>query len=143
MSDKALLDANLQAVVESIQASKTKAADNRSAGRAVPWLRPPLTDWNGDLTKWPEIRSAFQTDEAEEALIQAYTPENSGLSSDTGPLTLQIDYAVQMERAYRARTTQSFPRAMAHLAARETGQGKASGPLGAVMNYFNLMIRQV
>lgn len=144
MSNKAVLDANLETVINDLKKKKNQSATDRGNGKAVAWMRPPVGElWDGDLTKWAEIHDPFNTDEAEEALTKAYDPADPGNSADSVVLTLQIDYAAQMERAYRARVTQTFPRCIAHLAGREKGHGTDVGALaGSTINYFNLIIEQ-
>lgn len=144
MSDKAVLDVNLEKAINDLKDKKKKAATDRVNGKAVAWIRPPIGDeWDGDLTKWVELHKPFNTDEAEEALIKAYDPTDPGNAADSVALMLQIDYAAQMERAFRARVTQTFPRCVAHLAGREKGHGTDVGAIaGSTINYFNLIIEQ-
>ena len=75
--------------------------------------------------------------------IEAYQPGSPGNTSDGVVLSLQIDYAAQAERAFRARTTQTFPRALAHLSTREKGHGQDTGAFtGQALNYFTAIIKQ-
>jgi hypothetical protein len=109
-------------------------------------MRPPLAEWNGSLqtlTDLINIHKAFNTDEAESRLKDAFNPGSPGNSGDGIVLPLQIDYMAQAERAYRARTTQSFPRMLAHLSTREKGHGQANGVfLGQALRYFTSLINQ-
>lgn len=146
MPQKALIDPNLDKVVRGLQNLKEDAYEKRSKNDVVPWLRPALDEWDGDLQTeqaLKDIHKAFNTDKAEEALIEAFKPESPGNNSDGIVLTLQIDYLAQMERAFRARHSQSFPRALAHFATREQGHGQDSGALtGLSVEYFNHVIKQ-
>lgn len=115
----------------------------------------PLTDvgtqvsestWEGDLLTAQDLikmHSAFETDKAEQKLIETYTEGDSGNSSDGIVLSLQIDYLAQAERAYRSRTTHTFPRMLAHLSTREKGHGQPTGVfLGQALDYFMLLLKQ-
>lgn len=151
MAQQALIDPNFQKLVGHIQQLKKQAYSSRTTNNSVPWLRPPINNsffgsgWSGDLQTeagLKQLHDAFQTDKAEEALIKAFEP-NKGNSSDGIALSLQIDYAAQAERAYRARVYQPFHRSLAHLAAREKGHGQQTGALyGSTIDYINLIIKQ-
>ncbi len=137
MAQQGILDANLQKLVYHFQGVKKAAAENRPLNEAVPWFRPPTGKWKGDLqteSGLVDLHRAFETKQAEKALIKAFRPEQ-GNSSDGISLSLQIDYAAQAERAYRARVYQPFHRAIAHLTAREKGHG--GGQLSAILGYAN------
>ena len=146
MAQKGLVDPNLEAVLHHFADEKKKSADSRPTNTAVPWFRPPLTNWDGDLRTEADmiaLHQAFNTDEAETALIATYKPQDPGNSADAIVLSIQIDYAAQAERAYRARTGQSFPRMVAHLTAREYGHGQAHGVfLGQALDYFVNLLAQ-
>lgn len=118
-------------------------------------LKHPLTDvvvvvskttWDGGLltaANLIDIHTAFETDKAEEKLIETYTQGFPGNSADGIVLSLQIDYLAQAERAYRARATHTFPRTLTHLAAREKGHGQPTGVfLGQALDYFVLLLKQ-
>tara|TARA_R110002051_G_scaffold61354_1_gene112416 strand:+ start:29872 stop:30435 length:564 start_codon:yes stop_codon:yes gene_type:complete len=148
------VDPNLQKLVEHLAAKKKESSELRTTNGAVPWMRPPLWDnatqtgWDGDLQTEQgliDLHEAFNTDEAEEKLAEAFDPDpttDPGNSSDGIVLTLMIDYAAQAERALRARH-QTFPRAIAHCANREKGHGGDTGPLtGASSGYFTSIIKQ-
>lgn len=153
MAQQALIDPNFQKLVSHIQQLKNESYSKRTNNEAVPWVRPPvagiigslLGGWSGDLQTeggLKRLHAAFQTDKAEEALTKAFEP-NQGNSSDGIALSLQIDYAAQAERAYRARVYQPFHRALAHFAAREKGHGQQTGALhGSTIDYINLIIKQ-
>lgn len=102
--------------------------------------------WEGVLQKEEDlikIHSAFETNTAEQKLIEAFNPSDFGNSSDGIVLPLQIDYFAQAERAYRARATHTFPRTLAHLSTREKGHGQPTGVfLGQALNYFILLLKQ-
>jgi hypothetical protein len=144
---KAVIDKNLQKVIEHFAKLKGEAYSQRTVSDAVPWFRPAVGDeWEGALQTEEDmiaIHKAFQTDEAEEKLIEAYTPGNAGNVGDGVVLPLQIDYMMQAERAYRARVSQSFPRAVAHVASRERGHGQPNGVfLGQALKYFTTLLKQ-
>lgn len=148
MGQKALVDPNLDALIRHLSQQKVQAASSRVNNQAIPWMRPKLddSDWDGSLQTEGDlikIHDAFNTDKAEEALIEAFDASDPGNSSDGIVLSLQIDYAAQAERAFRARTTQSFTRSLAHTAAREKGHGQPSGALvGQALDYFTHVIKQ-
>ena len=142
------VDPNLQKLVEHLTAKKKESSELRTTNEAVPWMRPPLDSagWDGDLQTEQgliDLHEAFNTDEAEEKLADAFDPGGApGNSSDGIVLTLMLDYAAQAERALRARH-QTFPRAIAHYANREKGHGRDKGPLmGASSGYFTSIIKQ-
>lgn len=146
-SQKGLIDSNLQKALQHFAQEKKQAYDQRIAnGEPVPWFRAPLGEWDGDLQTeagLKAIHKSYNTDDAEAALIVAYNPGAPGNTSDGILLSLQIDYMAQAERAFRARTTQSFPRALAHVAAREKGHGEQKGVfLGQALDYFILLLKQ-
>ena len=148
MGQKALVDPNLDALIRHLSGQKTQAAESRCCNKAIPWLRPKLddSDWDGSLQTEAAliaVHSAFNTDKAEQALVDAFKPSDPGNSSDGIVLSLQIDYAAQAERAFRSRTTHTFPRAVAHVSAREKGHGQPSGALvGQALDYFTSIIKQ-
>lgn len=146
MSQKALIDPQLDLVVRDLKDQKEQTYRNRTNNDAVPWLRPPSSEWLGDLQTEEALKAiarAFNTDEAEGALIDAFNPKDPGNSADGIVLTLQIDYMAQMERAFRARHSQNFHRALAHFSTREKGHGQDTGALvGQALEYFNHIIKQ-
>ena len=147
MGQKALVDPNLDAFLHHLSELKTAASEKRTTSEAIPWLRPEIgEEWDGDLQTVEGLTSlhrAFNTDKAEEALIEAYKPESPGNSADNIVLSVQIDYAAQAERAYRARVGQSFPRMLAHQVARDKGHGQANGAfLGQALNYFTQLLKR-
>lgn len=144
---KAVVDANLQKVIEHFARLKADSCTQRTNNDAVPWFRPEIgSGWTGALQTEADltaIHKAFQTDEAEAKLIETYKPGDSGNVGDGVVLPLQIDYMMQAERAYRARTTQSFPRSVAHVASRERGHGQPNGALlGQALKYFTTLLKQ-
>lgn len=139
------VDPNLQKFVNHFKKLCGLAYTSRTNNEAVPWFRPPLGDWDGDLqTKKAmiDLHKPFNTNVSEDELKKTMTDADPGNSADTIVLTLMIDYAAQAERAFRARH-QSGPRALAHYSCREQGHGTASGALlGASVNYFTAIIKQ-
>jgi len=146
MPQKALLDPNLDRVIRDLKDQKEEAYQKRTNNEAVAWSRPKLQEWDGDLQTQEAlvaIAREFNTDKAEEALIAAFTPGDPGNNSDGIVLPLQIDYLAQMERAFRARHSQPFHRALAHYSTREKGHGQDTGALvGQALEYFNQIIKQ-
>ena len=155
MAQRGLVDPNLDALIQHLAKSKQEGAYKRVSNQAVPWMRPELnkppkkpgdTPWDGDLQTREgvvAIHNSFNTDKAEEALKDAFTKGTEGNSADGIVLSLQIDYAAQAERAFRARNTQTFPRAVAHYSAREKGHGQPSGALvGQALDYFAHILKQ-
>lgn len=144
---KAELDENLNKVLNHFASLKQNSFEKRTNNQQVEWVRPPKeSGWNGDLQTEQgliDLHKAFNTDKAEEKLIEACNPDEPGTSSDGIALTLQIEYMMQAERAYRARVYQPFHRSLAHLATREKGHGQDTGPfLGQVIEYINLLIKR-
>lgn len=148
MGQKALIDPQLDSLIRQLAQQKHHASILRTVNHAVPWLRPKLDDstWEGDLQSEAaliEMHEPFNTDKAEQALIDTCNPTDPGNSADGIVLSLQIDYAAQAERAFRARTTHNFARSVAHLAARERGHGQPTGALiGQALDYFTHIIKQ-
>ena len=146
MPQKGIVDPNLEALIQHIAKKKAEAFEKRTKNDAVPWSRPPLDEWDGDLQSEQaliDIHRSFNTDKAEKALTEAFTPGDPGNSSDGIVLSLQIDYAAQAERAFRARNTQTFPRALAHYSTREKGHGQDNGALiGQALDYFTHILKQ-
>lgn len=139
------VDPNLEKVVNHFKDLKNESYNKRTNNKAVPWVRPPVGEWDGDLQSKDgliALHDAFNTDEAEDNLKKTYSDDDPGNSADTIVNLLMIEYAAQAERAYRARH-QTMPRALAHLAVREKGHGTESGALrGAALEYFTLLIKQ-
>ena len=148
MGQTALVDPNLDALIRHLAHQKLRASFLRASNAPVPWLRPKLddSDWDGSLQTEEalvDVHDAFNTDKAEQALVDAFDPKILGNSSDGIVLSLQIDYAAQAERAFRARTTQSFTRSLAHASARDKGHGQPAGALiGMALDYFTHIIKQ-
>lgn len=151
MPQKAKIDSNFEAVLKELARKKREAGDRLNANRVVPWFRPTVNSsgWAGGLQSnedLVQLHRVFNTDEAEEALIDAYQPDpkKSGNTGDNIVLPLQIDYMAQAERAFRARHSQGFPRAIAHLTARSKGHGnEKKGIFNAqVLDYIKRIIVQ-
>jgi hypothetical protein len=147
VAQKGIVDNNLRNLLLHLSERKQLAGENRAKGSQVAWMRPPLGPrWDGDLSTQAgliALHSAFNTDQAEEALISAHDPDNPGNTGDDIALPLQIDYAAQAERAYRARATMSFPRMLAHVAGRERGHGAPNGVLAAgLLRYVDDILLQ-
>lgn len=146
MAQKAVLDSNLERLLQTLANYQSTLSGNLRSGGAIGHMRPSMGAWNGDIKTeagLSGIHRAFNTDMAEAALIEAYNVKNPGNVSDGIVLSLQIDYAAQAERAYRARVSQGFPRMIAHTTARARGHGQANGALlGQALGYFTSVIQQ-
>jgi len=132
MPQHGIIDDNLRNILLHLRKLKEENAEARCRGKQVVNLRPDTTEWSGDLASragFVAVHKAFNVDKAEEALIRAHNVEDPGNAGDDIALPLQIDYAAQMERAYRARATMPFPRMLAHVAGRERGHGLPRGIL--------------
>lgn len=146
MTQQAVIDKNLEAVLGNLVQLNAQAAAAHSQGQAPPIMRPPTTDWSGELTSTEAVKAiskAFNTDQAQEALIKTFTPATVGNTGDGIALSLQIDYAAQAERAFRARHTQSFSRSVAHVVGREVGHGSSNSVFNnQVIRYITSIISQ-
>jgi hypothetical protein len=90
-----------------------------------------------------DLAKVFELPEVNRALIAAYRPDDSGNLGDNLVLTTQLDYVAQLERAYRARHLQSFPRMVAHAAGRKAVQAAPRGVFtGQVQTYVAGLLRQ-
>ena len=49
MPQKGIVDPNLEALIQHIAKKKAEAFEKRTKNDAVPWSRPPLDEWDGDL----------------------------------------------------------------------------------------------
>lgn len=140
------IDSNLQDVIAAFTAKNAEAATQRKFNEAVPWFRPDLKNWTGDLQtaeSLVDIHAVFNTDQAEQALISNFDPTAPGNNAISILSSLQIDYMAQAERAYRARVSNGFVRSLAHLTARQQGHGDSNGVFsGQVIEYFNDLIKQ-
>ncbi len=146
------LDFTLESLINHLVESKKTASENRGTNGAIPHLRPPLQPqprtedaWDGSLLDEKDmtaISEVFDLYEARESLKEAFDPKSPGTSSDSVLLPEQIYFAQQAERAYRARTSNTFVRSLAHLAGREVSQGGEKGTLKQSLNYFSSIIRQ-
>lgn len=132
MPQQGIIDDNLRNVLLHLRRLKETNAEARCRGKQVVNLRPDTTEWSGDLASLQgviDIHKAFNADKAEEALIRTHNVDSPGNAGDDIALPLQIDYAAQMERAYRARAAMPFPRMLSHVAGRERGHGLPRGIL--------------
>lgn len=140
------MDSHLQAVLEHIRDQKAQQHLARIRGEQVKDTRPKPADWDGDLATTAglvALHKAFSTEQAEKELIEAHSTENPGNTGDDIALSLQIDYAAQMERAYRAKTSMPFPRMLAHVAGRELGHGDPVGVIAfGLIEYVQRIVKQ-
>jgi hypothetical protein len=144
---KSIVDSNFETVINEFSDKKKEAYDQLTANKVIQWFRPPLGAWSGGLQTEEDLKAihtAFQTDEAEEALIDTLKPGEPGVNGDLITLPLQIDYMAQAERAFRSRHTQTFPRAIAHIAARSKGHGNDTTGVfkGQVLGYIKNIMKK-
>ena len=146
MTQQAVVDKNLESLLNTLVSLNAALAEAHKQGQAAPVMRPSLQQWQGGLTTDTDVKGitkAFNTDQAQEALIKTFTPATVGNTGDGIALSLQIDYAAQAERAFRARHLQSFPRMVAHVAGRETGHGGSNSVFSnQVLRYITTIISQ-
>jgi len=124
---KADFDPNFQDQVEELQ---TQAYDEdyekRKKGEGVQWAMPKKGDWDGDLFDWDGITDVFKRERANADFKSATESSSSpGRSGDLIISTTQIALLSLMERAFRARHTYRWPRAVAQMLARRRGHGKS------------------
>jgi len=146
VAQKGLIDSNLRDVLLHFRELKETNAAARQRSEQVKNLRPDASGSAMDLATragWVAIHDAFNTDQAETALIKAHDASDPGNAGDDIALPLQIDYAAQMERAYRSRTTMPFPRMLAHVAGRERGHADQRGVLAfGLLRYAENVLKQ-
>lgn len=146
MTQQAVIDKNLETLLNHLVQLNAQLAEAHKQGGAPLNMRPPTTEWSGALSTDNDIRSiskAFNSDQAQEALIRTFTPATVGNTGDGIALSLQIDYAAQAERAFRARHTQGFTRSIAHVVGRETGHGGTNSVFSnQVLRYITTIISQ-
>jgi len=144
---KAVIDEAFLSLIEALKAesaSFTKFV--RQTGTEVPFTTEMLRDQinlQDQTTFESRVSEAFQLPQAVESAIAAYKQEDPGNLADGILLTSQLDYVAQMERAYRARHMQGFPRMIAHAANRKAGQASESGLFsGQILGYMTSLLTQ-
>jgi hypothetical protein len=87
-------------------------------------LMPDPKEWSGDLFDWDNMSKPFSRKKSNDNFIEAIKKVASpGVSGDAVITTTQVEYLAIMERTFRARHTNSFPRVMAHMLGRRRGHG--------------------
>ena len=119
------------------QQAETEQEDRRQS-KQCQWQMPPKKDWSGNLFKWSELDTPFDSEDPNQELIDVVAAsENPGNAGDLINTNSQIEYLAMMERAFRARHTMTFSRGVAHCSARRHGQSKEGGPLKrSVLKYL-------
>lgn len=147
MASYGLVDPKLEELLRLLQTSSVWDSELLKKAEAAPWTRPALNEkFKGELRTALDmlnIHDAFYLEKVEEAFIKAFSKENPGNTGDA-TLPLQIEYATMMERAYRARHTQNFPRQVAHVVSRKKGHGADTTGVftGQILGYFQRLVQQ-
>lgn len=129
-SKKSSISPILQELIRDLATQAEKEQEKRRENKQCEWQMPVKNGWSGDLFKWKELDKPFDAKKPNDELEKAIKdPENPGNGGDLVNTNTQIEYLAMMERAFRARHTMTFPRAVAHCSARRNGQSKEGGPL--------------
>ena len=125
---KSDIDPNFQDQVNQRKQDAAQEGEKRRRSQQVQVMMPKLGDWVGDLFDWDGVSKAFNRDQANDDFVKATSDaRNPGVTGDLVATTLQVDYLSVMERAFRARHTMSFPRAIAQQSARKEAHGEDRG----------------
>lgn len=147
MSQKSLIDERTIALIEELRRDAESFVQATTG--ATDYV--PFAPWDSenppDLNQFDEqnkpLSDAFRLSQAENAMIETYKPESPGNIGDSMVLAAQLDYAALLERAYRARHLQSFPRMIAHTVNRKRLQAAPDGSFGGqVIGTFANMLNQ-
>lgn len=138
------VDPNFQRQVQACRTSAAQEAETRQTGNASQTMAPVNNDWSGDLFDWDGIHQAFHRDRANSQMIEAMQDSrDSGVVGDLIAATMQIETLAVMERAYRARHTMRFPRAVAHALGRKYGHGHVQGAFSrGMLEYVRGLIKE-
>jgi hypothetical protein len=144
---KAVIDEAFLTLINALKAeSASFAGFVRQTATETPFTTEVLQDQldlQDQTTFESRVSDAFKLAQAVDATIAAYKQEDPGNLADSILLTSQLDYAAQMERAYRARHMQGFPRMIAHVANRKAGQASESGLFsGQILGYMTSLLKQ-
>lgn len=122
---KSDIDPNFHAQLKEQQTQAKKEYEKRNKAEQHLWLMPVKNEWSGDLFDWdPMIKKPFKRDVANDMYEAAVKDAlNPGVSGDLIITTTQIDYLAIMGRAFSARHTMRWPRAVAHSIGRRRAQG--------------------
>ena len=107
------------------------------------WYQPK--GWSGDLFDWKGMSKPFSRKQSNNWLLEAIKSVMSmGVAGDSVITTTQTDYLGCMERAFRARHTNGFPRVMAHALGRRRGHGDQDGGMctQGILNYVRGVVKQ-
>lgn len=130
MGSKIGINGKLQAFIKDAAKQCEDEEKARKKSEQVQWLMPPLDEWQGDPFDWEGMHKPFDSIETSDQFIdEVWKPFSIGAAGDLPLANLQVDYLTALERAFRARHTTSFPRAVAHHCLRRKGQGDKHGPL--------------
>jgi hypothetical protein len=145
MSQQAVVDSKFLRLLVALQVEAANFSESVTANASTTSFQleglTNTVDFQDNESLNKELTAAFRLQEAETALISAYKPEDPGNFGDNLTLTTQLDYAAQLERAYRARNLQSFPRMLAHTTNRKSGHGAESGLFtGQVREYVMTLL---
>lgn len=139
------VDPNFQRQVTQLKDTAAQEWSQANQAGQVRWMRPILGGYGGDLWDWEGMKEPFQREQANQWYLDATSdPLKPGRVGDAMITTTQIDYLAAMERAYRARHTMSFPRAVAqHTGRRRFGHAVDKGVfLRGVLEYVRDLIKQ-
>jgi hypothetical protein len=146
MAAKAVIDPNFIALLQALREEAAQFAASARLGLPGSRFSPTLlasVDLSTADGPHEDLAKVFELPEVNRALIATYNQEDPGNLGDNLTLTTQLDYAAQLERAYRARHLQPFPRMIAHATARKDVQAAAGGVFtGQVQNYVTGLLRQ-
>lgn len=143
---KADIDPNFDKQLNNLQKLAKDEAEKRVKGNQVKWMLPEKGDWDGDLFNWDDmLKKGFNRDKANEDFVKATQDKQSpGVTGDLIITTTQIDYLAIMGRAFAARHTMSFNRAVALASGRKKGHGDPSLGLfkKGIFEYVRALIKQ-
>ena len=130
---KADIDPVFDAQLHKLQELSKEEAETRLKGEQNAWIFPEVSpeggeEWTGDLFDWKGMSRMFSREKSNQTFIDATKDaENSGVVGDLIVTLTQIEYLAIMERAFRARHTMRWPRALAHAMGRKSGHGHDRG----------------
>ncbi len=128
-SKKSEVSKVLSKLIETLSSQCLEVAKARKAGNQAKWVMPDKEGgWQGDLFDFASIVSAFDSSQSNQELLDAIKDvEDPGVVGDLLNCQVSIEYLAVLERAFRQRHTQSFPRSVLHGGARKYGLGAQQG----------------
>ena len=117
----------LDQLLQSLQAQAAAEATARQTGQQVPWMMPPLNNWNGDMTDLVGMGTPFDRSGINQELTAAL--QNAGVVGDLALANAQVDLLAILQRSFRARHSCDRIRMLAHMSGRKAGHGNPAGPL--------------